>query len=59
MQALLTAQDVAALLAVDPKRVYELAARWQGDRRLPSVRFGRQVRFRLIDVEAYIAEHAA
>jgi excisionase family DNA binding protein len=61
MEALLTADDVAALLAVDRKRVYELAARWQPEYlRLPSVKLGeRQVRFRASDVERYIAERAA
>ena len=60
MEALLTADDVAELLAVDRKRVYELAARWQPDHlRLPSVKLGaRQVRFLLAEVERYVAERA-
>jgi len=48
VEALLTADDVAMLLAVDRKRIYELAARWQPETmRLPSVKLGeRQIRFR-------------
>jgi excisionase family DNA binding protein len=56
MQALLRADDVAELIAVDRKRVYELAAPWQGADRLPSVRFGRQIRFRLEDVQRFVEE---
>jgi hypothetical protein len=42
MKPLLTADDVARLLAVDRKRVYELAAGWQPEPlRLQSIRFGR------------------
>jgi len=50
IEPLLTADQVANLLAITRKRAYELAS--QG--RLPAVRIGRQVRFRRGDVRALI-----
>jgi len=50
IEPLLTANQVADLLAISRKRAYELAS--QG--RLPAVRLGRQVRFRRRDVRALI-----
>lgn len=50
LERLLTADQVADLLAITRKRAYELAS--QG--RLPAVRLGRQVRFRRRDVRALI-----
>ena len=48
LERLLTAEDVAAILAVRPKRVYELG--------IPSVRLAvRTLRWRRIDVEAWLA----
>lgn len=46
---LLTAKDVASILRVSPKRVYELP--------IPQVRFGRSIRFRPVDVTAYVESH--
>jgi excisionase family DNA binding protein len=48
---LLTAEDVADLLRVSVDTVYDYAR----DGLLPSVRFGRSVRFKSEDVDAFIA----
>ena len=52
---LLTDQEVATFLAVQPDTVRRRAAR--GD--LPSIRLGRLLRFRQEDVEAWVAGHRA
>ncbi len=60
MQALLTADQVAELLGISRKRVYDLTAVQQPgfSRPLPAIRFGeRALRFDPADVEAWIAEH--
>jgi len=49
---LLTAEDVADLLRVSLDTIYDYAR----DGVLPSVRFGRSVRFKAGDVEAFIAD---
>lgn len=48
---LLTPSEVATMLAVKPSWVYEAC---RGDR-LPHVRIGRHLRFRAIDIEAWVA----
>jgi len=50
---LLTRAEVAARLKLRPTKLWELTV--QG--RLPVVRIDRAVRYRLEDVEAFIAEH--
>jgi excisionase family DNA binding protein len=60
MAPLLTATEVAKLLATDRKRVYDLVAVCQPgfNRPLPAVRFGiRGLRFDPADVAAWIEEH--
>ena len=47
---LVTAEPVAELLGLKVPRVYDLAAR----KLIPSVRLGRQVRFDLAKIEAFI-----
>ena len=51
-QALMTAEDVAAILGVRSHYVYELARRG----RIPTVRLGKYVRFRATAVEEWIAQ---
>jgi excisionase family DNA binding protein len=51
---LLTVDDVAEILRVSPDSVYDYAR----DGRLASIRFGRSVRFRPEDVEAFITAAA-
>ncbi len=53
---LLTAEEVASLLGVPKSYVYELARRGGPDA-LPSVTFGRYVRFRLADLQSWQARH--
>jgi PTS system nitrogen regulatory IIA component len=48
---LVTAEEVSKILAIPPRRVYEMAKR--GD--LPSVKIGRLVRFRRQAVEDWVA----
>lgn len=50
---LLTLKEAAAYLAVSPRLVRGVAH----DGRLRSVRFGRLLRFRAEDVEAFVLEH--
>jgi predicted DNA-binding transcriptional regulator AlpA len=61
---ILTAAEVAALLRVSKRQVYELCKdrTHSGDVRdnpLPAIRFGSSVRFRKSDVEAWIDELVA
>jgi excisionase family DNA binding protein len=60
---ILTADEVAAFLKISKQQVYELAKprTRSGEVRnnpLPSVRFGKTVRFRASDVEAWIEKLA-
>lgn len=48
----MTAGEVAALLAVAPTTVYE----WARSGRLPALRRGRVIRFRRWEIEAWIAD---
>jgi excisionase family DNA binding protein len=60
LNALLTANDVADLLGVSRKRIYDLVATCQPgfSRPLPAVSFGvRGLRFVPADVEAWVLEH--
>ena len=50
---LLNLQETATLLAVSPRLVRGAAH----DGRLPCIRFGRMLRFRPEDIEAFICEH--
>ncbi len=54
MEPLLTVDDVAALLGVSRDAVYDLAESRDPCTSLPAVRLGRRLRFRSIDVAAYI-----
>jgi excisionase family DNA binding protein len=54
MEQLLTVEEVADLLKVRPRWVYDQVER----RALPYVKVGRYVRFRVSELEAYLAEHA-
>jgi excisionase family DNA binding protein len=59
LQPLLTADEVAGILGVSRKRVYDLVAcREPGfNRKLPAIRFGvRGLRFVPADVEAWVRE---
>jgi excisionase family DNA binding protein len=48
---ILTAKDVAAILKISKRQVYELAK--QDDNPIPSVRIRTSVRFRKTDVEKW------
>ncbi len=50
--ALVTAEEIAALLKVSPKSIY----RWASEGRLPAFREGRLIRFLESDVEAFVQE---
>lgn len=50
---ILTAQEVAALLKISKRQVYELAKQEQNP--IPSVRIRTSVRFRRIDLETWLA----
>ena len=50
---LLTVEDVAALLRVPPSWVYERTRR-RGLERLPHLKLGKYLRFRLPEVEDYL-----
>ena len=56
-QPLVDAEHVAELLAVQRRRVYELARRSQDP--LPALRIGGALRFALADVEAWVARQRA
>ena len=53
-EPLMTADAVAALLAVPRSSVYEYARRQHAP--LPAIRIGRHLRFHLTDVERWVAE---
>lgn len=53
IEELLTVQEVAALLKVPVSWVYERTRR-RGNERLPHVKVGKYVRFRLDDISAYL-----
>lgn len=50
VERLLTAQEIADRLRVSDKWIYKAAA----DRKLPSVKMGRYLRFRAADVQSWI-----
>jgi len=50
---LLTVREVAELLSVPPSWIYE-RTRSRGVNRLPHLKMGKYVRFRLNEVEAYL-----
>ncbi len=52
-QRLLSAMEAAAFLQVKLQRVYEIS-HWKGPDGLRCVRIGRQIRFRMEDIEAYL-----
>jgi len=52
---LLTPEEVSKLLRVSKRSLYELLRRDSG---LPVVRLGRAVRFRSVDVEAFVEKLA-
>jgi len=56
-EQLMTAAEVAARLKVSRAYAYELATVVAGPDRLPSIRFGKSVRFRAGDVERWLSEH--
>lgn len=49
---ILTAQEVAALLRISTRQVYQLAK--ESDNPIPAVRIRTSVRFRKVDVETWI-----
>jgi excisionase family DNA binding protein len=53
VEALLTVHDVAEFLRVPPSWVYERTRR-RGRDRLPHVKVGKYLRFRLSDLETYL-----
>jgi len=55
-EPMLDAAEVAALLAVPRRSVYDYAARAHDP--LPAVRFGRHVRFARADVERWLVRQA-
>ena len=63
MNEILTAEEVAALLKISKRQVYELAKDWVGskdkkrrnDNPIPSVRILTSVRFRKSDIDGWIA----
>lgn len=52
-EKLLAVREVAELLSVPPSWIYERTRR-RGATRLPHLKVGKYVRFRLSDVEAYL-----
>ena len=52
-QRLLSVKEAADFLQVKPNRVYEIS-HWKGENGLRCVRIGRQIRFRMEDIEAYL-----
>jgi len=53
MGEILTAQDVAAILKISKRQVYELAK--ESENPIPSIRIRTSVRFRKVDVERWLA----
>jgi excisionase family DNA binding protein len=51
--SLLRAEEVAAMLAMSPRAVYDLAAKGE----LAAIRIGRVIRFSVDDVERFVDEH--
>jgi excisionase family DNA binding protein len=56
-EPLLTVEEVARALNLRVRQVYLLAEDRRPDRRLPSVKLGRLLRFRPEDVRAYVDAH--
>jgi excisionase family DNA binding protein len=54
---LLTVQEAADVLQVKSKRVYEIS-HWKGADGLRCVRIGRQIRFRMDDIQDYLERRA-
>jgi excisionase family DNA binding protein len=52
-EILLTATDVAAMLRISKRQVYELAK--ESENPIPAVRIRTSVRFRKIDVDGWLA----
>jgi excisionase family DNA binding protein len=53
MNEILTAQEVAAMLRISKRQVYELAK--QSENPIPAVRIRTSVRFRKSDVDGWVA----
>ncbi len=56
-EPLMTADDVAGLLAVPRSSIYEYARRLHTP--LPAIRVGRHLRFHRTDIERWLAEQRA
>jgi len=56
MGDILTAPEVAAMLKISKRQVYELAK--ESDNPIPSIRIRTSVRFRKIDVDGWLARLA-
>lgn len=54
---LLTVKETADILRVKPNRIYEIS-HWKGSDGLRCVRIGRQIRFRMEDVQDYLKRQA-
>ena len=53
MGEILTAQELAAILKISKRQVYELAK--ENENPIPSIRIRTSVRFRKADVESWLA----
>jgi excisionase family DNA binding protein len=53
MSEILTAQEVAAMLRISPRQVYELAK--ESKNPIPTIRIRTSVRFRKSDVDGWVA----
>jgi excisionase family DNA binding protein len=53
MSEILTATEVAAMLKISKRQVYQLAK--EGENPIPSVRIRTSVRFRKADVDGWVA----
>ena len=53
MGEILTAQEIAAILKISKRQVYELAK--ESENPIPSIRIRTSVRFRKVDVERWLA----
>ena len=49
---LITSEHAALILCLKPATLSMM--RWRGDKRLPWVKLGKSVRYKLSDIEAYI-----
>jgi excisionase family DNA binding protein len=56
MNEILTAKEVAAMLRISPRQVYELAKEVENP--IPSIRIRTSVRFRRCDVDGWLAKLA-